>query len=152
MSEKRTEAGQPGGTEPETPLAALARQLREQAAAVPAHRRAEAMSAAESWPADFAPSCFQVSDSDLPASDGGRIVTPRDAAQRMISWMVWGPQLRAVDRCLKLSRRSRAVGGVQSARGGHSPISSVASIFSTNSNASRPAEVIWLSRVDWITP
>jgi hypothetical protein len=48
MSEKRTEAGQPGGTEPETPLAALARQLREQAAAVPAHRRAEAMSAAES--------------------------------------------------------------------------------------------------------
>jgi glyceraldehyde-3-phosphate dehydrogenase/erythrose-4-phosphate dehydrogenase len=48
MSEKRTEERQPGGAEPETPLAALARQLREEAAAVPAHRRAEAVSAAES--------------------------------------------------------------------------------------------------------
>lgn len=45
MSEKRTE-GQMGS--PETDLAALARQLRDQAATVAAHRRAEAVSAAES--------------------------------------------------------------------------------------------------------
>ncbi len=49
MSEKRTEAGQETGKDsPDTDLAALARQLREQAETVPAHRRAEAVSAAES--------------------------------------------------------------------------------------------------------
>jgi hypothetical protein len=48
MSEKRTEAGQSGNVTPGTELEALARQLREQAETVPAHLRAEAVSAADS--------------------------------------------------------------------------------------------------------
>jgi hypothetical protein len=49
MSEKRTQDPAPvGDGEPAPDLAALARQLREQAAAVPAHLRDEAVSAAES--------------------------------------------------------------------------------------------------------
>ncbi|HTB77461.1 MAG TPA: hypothetical protein VK762_29655 [Polyangiaceae bacterium] len=49
MSEKRTEdAVSVAADKPESDLAALARQLREQAASVPVHLRDEAISAAES--------------------------------------------------------------------------------------------------------
>lgn len=49
MSEKRIEdAARGGGDEPASDLAALARQLREQAATVPAHLRDDAVSAAKS--------------------------------------------------------------------------------------------------------
>lgn len=52
-----------------------------------------------------------------------RVCRPLDDSR-----MVCGPQFRAVERCLNVTRRSRALDGVQPSRGGHSPVSSAVSI------------------------